>query len=171
MVTIILCPTCKGARIPSGQSYDGKRCVCSGTMVAAAAATEGVTDASATSAGLKRCCKCGADVTHAKRMRDHLRQYWCYECGAADQLKKGSGLAIKCPDCSKHFPPTRMLKHGDEYVCESCHAERGKHRGLFGGGEGENAGPSRTKVVAAVLVVVAVAAMLAVYLLDLELFP
>ena len=57
-------------------------------------------------------------------MKDHLGRYWCYECGAADQLKRGAGLALKCPDCNHHFPPTKMLKHGEEYVCETCHDER-----------------------------------------------
>src|SRR5205814_3097086 len=43
-----------------------------------------VTNTTAARPGEKKkiCCKCGADVTHAKRMKDGATgRYWCYECG------------------------------------------------------------------------------------------
>ena len=159
--TTMLCPKCKGAIVGNGSSFYGRRCTCSNGSSSGAVAT--MTDPAATATGQKLCCKCGADVTHAKRMKDHLARYWCYECGAADQLKRGSGLALKCPDCNKHFPPTKMLKHGEGYVCESCHTERAKH--------GSKSGAAIAKVLAALLVIGAGAALIAMYVLDLELLP
>jgi hypothetical protein len=164
--TISLCSKCGGAIVGDGHSYYGKRCTCShaGGVAVATAAGAPMTDASASmSAGHKFCCKCGADVTHAKRMKDHLHRYWCYDCGAADQLKRGAGLALKCPDCNHHFPPTKMLKHGEEYVCEACHEERAKHRG--------GTGLRFAKVLVTFLIVAAIVGAMAVYALDLQLLP
>jgi hypothetical protein len=131
-----------------------------------------MTDASASlSEGHKFCCKCGADVTHAKRMKDHLRRYWCYECGAADQLKRGAGLALKCPDCNHHFPPTKMLKHREEYVCETCHDARTKRKRRGGAGVAAGGGSSIAKVLVTFLIVGAIVGAMAVYALDLQLLP
>ena len=163
--TITLCSKCGGAIVGMGQSHYGKRCTCT-RAEGGAVATATMSDASASmSAGHKLCCKCGADVSHAKRMKDHLHRYWCYDCGAADQLKRGSGLALKCPDCNHHFPPTKMLKHGEEYICEACHEHRAKRRG--GGG----AAAKLAKVLVVFLLVGAIVGAMAVYALDLEIFP
>ena len=170
--TISLCSKCGGAVVGNDHSYYGKRCTCARTAGGAATAT--MTDASASmSEGHKLCCKCGADVTRAKRMKDHLQRYWCYDCGAADQLKRGSGLALKCPDCNHHFPPTKMLKHREEYVCETCHDARvkRKRRGGAGSGAGAGAGTSIAKVLVTFLIVGLIVGAMAVYALDLELFP
>lgn len=173
--TISLCGKCGGAIVANGHSYYGKRCACSRAAEGGVAvATATMSDASASmSAGHKLCCKCGADVTRAKRMKDHLQRYWCYDCGAADQLKRGSGLALKCPDCNHHFPPTKMLKHREEYVCETCHDARvnRKRRGGAGGGAGAGAGTSIAKVLVTFLIVGLIVGAMAVYALDLELFP
>ncbi len=175
--TISLCSKCGGAMVGNEHSYYGKRCTCPRAGEGGAVAT--MTDASASlSDGHKLCCKCGADVTHAKRMKDHLRRYWCYDCGAADQLKKGSGLALKCPDCNHHFPPTKMLKHREEYVCETCHdarTTRKRRRAASGSGSGSaagagaGAGTSITKVLVTFLVVGLIVGAMAVYTFDLHL--
>ena len=176
--TISLCSKCGGAVVGNDHSYYGKRCACAGAAGGSVAtATAPMSDASASlSEGHKLCCKCGADVTHAKRMKDHLRRYWCYECGAADQLKRGAGLALKCPDCNHHFPPTKMLKHRDEYVCETCHDVRTKRkrRGAGAGagrGAGGGGGTSIAKVLVTFLIVAAIVGAMAVYALDLQLLP
>ena len=176
--TITLCSKCGGAIVSNEHSYYGKRCACpraAGGTTATATATASMfesTSGPGVGAGVspKLCCKCGADVTHAKRMKDHLGHYWCYDCGAADQLKRGSGLALKCPDCNKHFPPTKMLKHGEEYVCEACHDERLKHKGFAFGGGGSGGG-KLVKMLAALLLVGAGAVLIVSYVLDLELLP
>jgi hypothetical protein len=125
-----------------------------------------MTDPAASAVGHKYCCKCAKEVTHDRRMKDHLGRYWCYECGAADQARRGQGVSMVCPDCKKHFRPTHMLKHGEEYVCEDCHAERLKHKGLFSGGTGGGGGKV-VRLVLALLLVGIGAAMIAVYALGI----
>ncbi len=127
-----------------------------------------MTDPSATGTGHKFCNKCGKDVTHDRRMKDHLGRYWCYECGAADQMKKGQGVSMICPDCKKHFRPTHMMKDGEEYVCETCHAERQKHHGFLhiGGRKGEsNGGGKLANTLLALILCCVGAALIAGYAL------
>jgi hypothetical protein len=165
---MMLCAKCGGGIVAAGRSFYGKRCSCKDAS-AAGAAVATMTDASASmSVGHKLCCKCGADVTHAKRMKDHVGRYWCYECGAADQLKRGAGLALRCPDCQKHFPPTKMLKHGEAYLCEDCHAERATPKRMFAAA---GSGAVTAKVLLALLMVGVGALMIAAYVLDLEIMP
>lgn len=155
MSTIMVCGKCGGAMTGSGSSYTGRRCACSDGGVAT------MTDSAATGMGQKLCRKCGQDVTHDRRMKDHLGHYWCYECGAADQAKKGQGVSMVCPGCNKHFRPTHMMKYGEGYLCEICHAERQRHPSFGKGGLG--------KLAAALLVVAAGAALVGMYAMGI--FP
>lgn len=164
MTTIVMCRKCSGAIVGSGSSYAGRRCTCDSGSVATMA------DSAATGAGHKLCCKCGKDVTHDRRMKDHLHRYWCYECGASDQLMKGQGVSMICPDCKKHFRPTHMLKHGEDYICESCHAEREKHHGLLGiVHRGKGGGGKIGKTLLALLLVGVGAALILAYAMGI--FP
>ena len=53
-----------------------------------------------TVSGVKRCHKCGKDVTHDRRMKDGKGQYWCADCGgSAEASTHGSGLIAPCPKC------------------------------------------------------------------------
>ena len=84
--------------------------------------------------------------------------YSCQSCGY--QSPKWMG---KCPDCNHHFPPTKMLKHGEEYVCEACHEKRVQRKG--------GAGARLAKVLVVFLLVGAIVGAMAVYALDLQIFP
>lgn len=163
MSTIMVCSKCGGALVGSGASFVGRRCSCSGGGVAT------ITDPAASAVGHKYCCKCGKEVTHDRRMKDHLGRYWCYECGAQDQAKKGQGVSMLCPDCKKHFRPTHMMKHGEEYVCEACHAERMKHKGILHLGGKGGGGTNPLKLVFALLLVGAGAALIYAYVMGM--FP
>jgi len=77
-------------------------------------------DASKTSAGGKRCVQCGRDVSHRKRMKDSRGRYWCYDCGAADEARKGNGLMTPCAKCGKPTAPQDLHRSGEQYVCGTC---------------------------------------------------
>ena len=125
LVSTMLCAKCGGA-IHAPSDFVGRRCSCTrpphkdGTSHVAP-----LTDAQASAVGHKFCCVCGADVTHAKRMKDHTGRYWCYECGAADQMKKGQALSLRCPSCERNFPVAKMVKINTDYICQEC-VEKGK---------------------------------------------
>jgi formylmethanofuran dehydrogenase subunit E len=78
-------------------------------------------DASETPTGAKRCIQCGRDVSHSKRMKDSRGRYWCYDCGAADQARKGSSLMTPCAKCGKPTAPQDLHRSGEQYVCGACH--------------------------------------------------
>jgi len=122
MSTIMLCPRCGGAIIKGTTSYWGRRCKC-GHETSVVEAMQGVS-----LSGSKLCCKCGADVTHIKRMKDAQGRYWCYDCGAADEMHRDASSLVVCPTCKKAYPPRRMVKHGELYVCTHCHARDVRHK-------------------------------------------
>lgn len=80
-------------------------------------------DSHGTQAGTKRCIQCGRDVTHSKRMKDSRGHYWCYECGAADEARKGHGLMTPCAQCGKPTPPQHLHRTGQRYLCGDCHRD------------------------------------------------
>ena len=45
---------------------------------------------SSTASSRKVCVKCRKDVTNEKRMKGSKGEYWCYDCGVADQMSKGA---------------------------------------------------------------------------------
>lgn len=93
-------------------------------------------DAAGTQVGMKRCIQCGRDVTHHKRMKDSRGRYWCFECGAADEARKGHGLMSPCAQCGKPTPPQEMHRHGERYICGHCHRDAsssGRSSGMSSG--------------------------------------
>jgi hypothetical protein len=120
-MTTMLCPRCGGAISPP-RDYRGRTCTCDHGGAATSSQ-----DAASTTAGHKFCCACGSEVTHARRMKDHEGRYWCYECGAADLMKKNKSLTLRCPACLRSFPPAQMIKSGEEYVCSDCLPRRKGH--------------------------------------------
>src|SRR5437899_261331 len=109
-----VCPRCGGA---IGSNASGKRaCTCARSGPA-------VATLDATVAGVhKICCVCGVDVTNARRMKDAAtRRYWCYECGIAEKSHHSHGMNLDCPECKKSFPPLKLIKYKDHYICEGCY--------------------------------------------------
>lgn len=158
--TTMLCAKCGGAVSPP-RDFHGRTCTCVRGADADASNVTGV--------GHKYCCACGADVTHAKRMKDHQGRYWCYECGAADQLKKGQALRLRCPDCLRSFPPAQMVGVGTENVCPGCLAKRQSRKGWGRAGKatgGKSAGGSGFVAGLAVVLLLAGAVLLAMYFMD-----
>jgi hypothetical protein len=104
----------------------------------------------------KICISCGTSVAGAKRMKDSKGQYWCYDCGLADERKKrgddtltdqGGALTGKtdtmsqCPLCRQFFSPVDMIrserapKKSGGYICLKCHHKpKGKKKKSSGGG-------------------------------------
>ena len=108
---------------------------------------------SSTASSRKVCVKCRKDVTNEKRMKGSKGEYWCYDCGVADQMSKGGGLLTPCADCGKPLPPTSLYRRDGDYVCSSC-SKKAPKTGLFsGGGGGDPADRSqRIKLVVAVVI-------------------
>ncbi|MFT3786463.1 MAG: hypothetical protein QM770_09890 [Tepidisphaeraceae bacterium] len=105
----------------------------------------------------KRCQKCGKDVTGQRRMKDPRGQYWCYECGSADEASKGSGATLvqPCPVCKKPVHAMNMVRNKKSglYVCDEC-ASAGK--GSKGGSDGP---PKNIKLYVALGVIAVIAAV------------
>lgn len=78
----------------------------------------------------KICCICGEDVAGKPRMKDHAGQYWCYECGMADQQKKQQSLAGVttvhpaskpfCPECQQEMSADQLTEFGGRRLCADC---------------------------------------------------
>jgi hypothetical protein len=152
MSTIIVCPTCGGVKGADASMGSARRCTCSGGS--------GVGAPVSSTLGKKICSVCGKDVTNARRMKDSATgTYWCYDCGAADQMKKGAGLTMVCPECKKSYKLSDLVKDGDHYVCVHCNASHHsrKRKGTFGGsGSDEDARNKRMKLLGGLLLGVAV---------------
>lgn len=71
-------------------------------------------------------------------MKDHEGRYWCYECGAADLMKKNKALTLRCPHCQRSFPPAQMIKSGEEYICSDCLPKRKGHKRARDGAGGQS---------------------------------
>jgi formylmethanofuran dehydrogenase subunit E len=73
----------------------------------------------------KRCVKCNKDLAGHRRMKDTKGQYWCYDCGSADEARKASeGRSTMVQPCQKCTRPTHVRElvrvKGGNYLCESC---------------------------------------------------
>lgn len=78
----------------------------------------------------KICCVCGEDVDGKPRMKDHAGQYWCYECGMADQQKKQQSLAgatavhaaakPTCAECRQTTTPEKLSDFNGRQLCAGC---------------------------------------------------
>jgi hypothetical protein len=119
MSSIVICPRCGGILNATPGEPGVRACSCERGAVATAYGTS--------VQGAKICCVCGADVSGKRRMKDGTGRYWCYECGAADQLKRGTGMVMTCPRCQKQYPPIQMVKEGEDYLCRACHTDPKAH--------------------------------------------
>jgi hypothetical protein len=54
-------------------------------------------------------------------MKDAQGRYWCYDCGAADEMHRDPGSLVICPTCKKAYSPSRMVRHGELFICMACH--------------------------------------------------
>jgi len=73
------------------------------------------------SAGAKICVKCGKDVAGQKRMKDSQGQYWCLDCGRADQQRKIAGIPWGiCSGCGESFPARALTVWGKRRYCTHC---------------------------------------------------
>jgi hypothetical protein len=75
---------------------------------------------STTTIGIKRCIKCGADVTGHQRMKNSKGEYWCMDCGAKEEAAKATSLVNPCPVCHKPVHAAHLVRHDGRYMCEAC---------------------------------------------------
>ncbi|HMO26890.1 MAG TPA: hypothetical protein PKB10_11530 [Tepidisphaeraceae bacterium] len=118
-----------------------------------------VSDSVGPSTLVKRCVKCGQDVTHAKRMKDSVGRYWCYECGAQDEARKGNAMMAPCSSCGAPTAPQHLYRHGKDYLSAACHEEAGP--------SGKKSGGDRTKLVLVLLCVLVGVGLAAMYALGI----
>jgi hypothetical protein len=140
MATDLICPDCGG--VIGGDETDSRpRCQCqvelaltsddtevdAQAVVADVPAAEGAAPAAPPAAPkkLKLCCKCGKDVTNAKRARD-TRGYWCWDCHRAD-LRRERGLEkprARCPQCGRLVPADSITTYHGNTLCTKCRIEQ-----------------------------------------------
>lgn len=120
-----------------------------------------VSDSVGPSALVKRCIKCGQDVTHAKRMKDSAGRYWCYECGAQDEARKGNAMMAPCSSCGAPTAPQHLYRHGKDYLCQACHEEAGPS------GKKKSASNDRVKLILAVTCALVGVTLAALYGLEI----
>ncbi len=87
-----------------------------------------------TSSRTKVCCKCGRDVTTAKRMKDSEGRYWCVPCGETDQRRKGLAGGGICAGCGESSGATHMTEFGGMPYCDKCLKKRYRAKGSALGG-------------------------------------
>ena len=75
---------------------------------------------STTQAGVKICCKCGADVAGKKRLKDHHGHYWCADCAADDEKQKRLVEGGICSGCGDFFQPHAITVVGHQVFCARC---------------------------------------------------
>src|SRR5207302_6292444 len=86
----------------------------------AATSSEVPTVPTSTTAGAKICCECGADVTHARRMKDHQGRYWCVPCGEADQKRQRRDANGICFGCGESFVGIQLFEIAHQRFCGRC---------------------------------------------------
>ncbi len=74
----------------------------------------------------KICCRCGKDVSQAKRLRDDAG-YWCYDCHAKDRNAKHPPTAL-CDDCGRTVRVAGLSEIDGVKVCKFCFEERQARR-------------------------------------------
>ncbi len=89
---------------------------------------------SSTTIQIKRCIKCGADVTGHQRMKNGKGEYWCMDCGAKEEAAKAANLVNPCPVCNAPVHAANLVRKDGRYVCEQC-AASGKTTGSMSPGK------------------------------------
>ena len=74
----------------------------------------------------KKCYVCGRDLAGRVRLKDHLGRYWCKECAAADERAKRREDELRCADCSRVFPMSKLQYFQTDRVCATCFKHREK---------------------------------------------
>lgn len=69
---------------------------------------------------LKRCVKCGVDVTGQQRMKNARGEYWCMNCGGKEQSTQSASLMNPCPTCKQPVHAANLVRKDGQYVCEAC---------------------------------------------------
>lgn len=71
---------------------------------------------------VKRCIKCGADVTGQQRMKNAKGEYWCMNCGAKEESASTTpaNLISPCPRCKQPVHAAQLVRKDGQYVCEAC---------------------------------------------------
>ena len=75
---------------------------------------------STTTAGAKICCRCGADVSGKKRLKDHDGRYWCPDCSNSDERRKKLVASGICSGCGEAFHGPELTVIGDNTYCKPC---------------------------------------------------
>lgn len=68
----------------------------------------------------KVCRACGVNVSGKKRMKDADGQYWCYDCGMEDTVRKHPDQAVECFECHERFAPSKLVDFDGKMVCPTC---------------------------------------------------
>lgn len=84
---------------------------------------------SGTTVLVKRCVKCGVDVTGQQRMKNAKGEYWCMNCGAKEEVAKPADLVSPCPLCKQPVHAANLVRKDGQYVCEACATGTGKGAG------------------------------------------
>lgn len=84
---------------------------------------------SATASGIKTCVRCHKDLSGHRRLKDHNGQYWCADCGRADNaVRHSTPTSGHCHDCHGRYPASELHTDGEDTVCTGCLAGREKER-------------------------------------------
>ena len=75
---------------------------------------------STTTAGAKICCRCGADVSGKKRLKDSDGRYWCPDCSTSDEKRKRLIASGICAGCGEAFHGPDLSVIGDSTYCNRC---------------------------------------------------
>ena len=78
----------------------------------------------------KICVKCGQDVSHSPRMKDHDGKYWCVPCGEQDRMHRLHSDAGICEGCGESFNHSQLMNIAGQHLCQRC------RRSKFGSGGG-----------------------------------
>lgn len=73
-----------------------------------------------TATGTKVCCACGVNVAGKTRYKDAQGQYWCYECGMEDHVRKHPEAGVPCDSCHEKVCPTKLTQVGANRLCPAC---------------------------------------------------
>ena len=106
MPVLAKCPLCR-AVMPEGRGE--ARCPRCGELVLPAVR--------------KLCAGCGADVTHAKRVRDG-HEYYCHDCWAEKLAARGEEPGYVCNTCRGLFSSDHVYQDGDDIICMNCFQQR-----------------------------------------------
>jgi len=135
------CPTCGGLIGATTATSAGYPCTCfdsSADTVDEPAdlllSPASPAKAKSPSGTVKRCHKCGKDISGHRRFKDSLG-YWCKDCHRLDKAQNTVAEA-RCPDCGRMRPLDKLYMHDDHQICASClkvrksEADRAAHRAI-----------------------------------------